>query len=254
MEREIGSPFPSRVLHSDLHSHQTGSMLRPLRTSHDPAWSYEPEQWDCPLYVDASLASDLALGSRSNMAAAAASQEEQLYLFPTEGAAALPSITNVSDLPFGQPHQLSPHLATAYGSAERTADSTIVPFIFDGSDGRSHQRASQVLERPELRTFGPQLPDLARRMAPRESQTEHDGSGSWQGPFNCRHSLAASHEPYPMSVNELLPVDGRTEILALTPEPLSSSRPPLHDAGDHEFSSNPEWHQKKNQGMDSLGG
>lgn len=57
-----------------------------------------------------------------------------------------------------------------------------------------------------------------------------------------------------MFVNELLQVDGRTEILALTPEPSPSSRPPLHDAGDHEFSSKAEWHQKKIQGMDSPSG
>ena len=118
----------------------------------------------------------------------------------------------------------------------------IVLFMFNGSVRRPHQQAGQGPERPELRTFDPQLPGLARQMAPRESQTQHDGSGSWQGSFDCRHNLAASHEPCPMLVNELLPVDGRPEILALTPEPSPSSRPPLHDAGGREFSSKAEWY------------
>ena len=179
------------------------------------------------------------------MAAPAASWEEQLYLYFIEGAAALPSITDISALPFEQPHQPFSHLITVYGSAKRTVDSMIVPFIFDGSVGRPHQRAGQEFERPELRTFEPQLPGLTRQMAPQESQTQHDGSELWQESFDYRHSLTAFHEPYPMSVNELLPVDGRTEILALIPEPS------LHDAGGHEFSSKAEWHQKKIQGMDS---
>ena len=106
---------PSRILHSSLYDHPMGLMSRPLTTSHDPVWSHnKPEQWECPLYGDVSLASNLNLRSHLNMAALVAFQEEQLHPCPTEGAAALPSITDMSALPFGQLHQPSPHLATVY--------------------------------------------------------------------------------------------------------------------------------------------